>query len=231
MTGYRVHVMTVAVVLAVAAAVSPVHAQEQGGFAREGAYIGVAGLPEFTIKGDLFTGGNTYYKAGDVEQYKILPRLNTEHVLRSLIGFRARPFAIEVSYDRAVFQGEWLDLTPRTVFNAVNIDGKVFFLTRGRIQPHAVVGMAFHWLTVKDGTFPDTEFITPIGNASFKGPGLNTEVGVTAFVTPRAGVSVGYLHRIIWFRRVRGTDDEARDLKPPFHAMRGQVVVMGFYTF
>ena len=47
------------------------------------------------------------------------------------------------------------------------------------------------------------------------------------FVTPRAGVSVGYSWRLIFFSRERGVSGRVFELKPPFKETSGNVVVAG----
>jgi len=197
------------------------------GFAKPGAYIGIGGTLAFTLDGHSFDGRTAYKYVGG-EELVILPRLNKKDMLRGVVGFRAPQFALEFSYDRSRQQGTFGDETVVAAFNAVNVDARIFFATRGRIQPHVVFGLAFPWLTIEDGSFlpPDS-----IGDATFRGQGLNTELGVTAFVHPRAGVSVGYAYRPLWFNRVRGVSNTPGQLRPRFRESSGSIVMMGFFTF
>jgi len=143
------------------------------------------------------------------------------------VGFRARPAALEFSYDRTRHDGTFLDATGEAIVSAFNVDVRVFGFTRGRIQPHAVVGLSLPRLTVIDGSLLD-----PLeGDGTFSGQGLNLEGGVTAFLHPRIGASVGYSYRIWWFNRVRGVGDESYRLQPRFRETSGSAVVMGFFTF
>jgi hypothetical protein len=210
------------------AAVTPASAQSPRGFAKEGMYVGVAGLPNFTLDGRSFDG-ETLYVQVDGDEVDLLPRLDTQHMFRGVVGFRARPFALEFSYERTNHQGTFLDEPGKATFNSVNVDGRVFFLTHGRIQPHVVVGIALPWLTVVDGSAD--EVTGDIADARWRGPGLNTEAGVTIFPHPRIGISVGYAFRLIGFRRVKGVGDEVLELDPPFKETSGSPVVMGFFTF
>jgi len=197
------------------------------GFAREGMYLGGAFLPNFTLDGRTFDG-ETVYREIDGDEVDLLPRLNTKHMLRAVVGFRSRPFALEISYERTQHRGTFLDEEGDANFNAFNVDGRIFFLTAGRIQPHVVVGLAVPWLTVVDGSFDDTD---AVGDARWRGLGLNTEAGITIFPHPRLGISVGYAFRLIGFRRVTGVSDVVFDLKPPFKETSGSPVILGFYTF
>ncbi len=204
----------------------PASAQMTGGFARESVYVGVAGLFDFTLDGVSFDG-NTYYEAETTKEIFILPQLDKRDLVRYVVGFRARPFSLEFSYDRTRHDATFADLTGEALVEAVNIDAKFFALTSGRIQPHGVIGISFPWLTVKDGSVLDEAQ----GDATFRGEGLNLEGGVTVFPHPRVGVSVGYSYRIFWFDRVKGVGDESFELDPHFRDTAGSVIVMGFFTF
>ena len=204
----------------------PDWAQELG-FAKEGMYVGVAGMPDFTLDGVSFDG-ETLYQEVDGDEIAILPRLDTQDMLRAVVGFRARPFALEFSYERTQHQGEFGGATGEATFNSVNVDGRIFFLTSGRIQPHLVVGLALPWLTVTDGSSNEA---LEVADATWRGPGLNTEAGITFYPHPRIGVSVGYTFRLIGFRRVKGVGDEIFQLDPPFKETSGSPVLMGFFTF
>ena len=205
---------------------TPAWSQTTGGFAREGMYVGLAGMFDFTFDGVTFDG-STFYEAVDTQELFILPELDKQNLRRVVVGFRARPAALEFSYDRTRHQGTFLGATGGAVVNSINVDVRVFALTAHRIQPHAVVGLNFPWLTVEDGSFLDPAE----GDARFRGQGLNVEGGVTAFLHPRIGASVGYSYRIFWFNRVRGVGDEPYRLDPRFRETSGSVVVMGFFTF
>jgi hypothetical protein len=208
------------------AGATPALAQMTGGFARESVYVGVAGMFDFTLDGVTFDG-STYYEAETTGELFILPKLDKQNLVRYLVGFRARPFALEFSYDRTRHDATFLDLKGDAVVQAVNVDAKFFWLTDGRVQPHGVVGMSFPWLTVEDGSLLEPDQ----GDATFRGEGLNLEAGVTVFPHPRVGVSVGYSYRFFWFSRVKGVGDETFELDPRFRDTAGSVIVMGLFTF
>jgi hypothetical protein len=197
------------------------------GFAKEGMYVGVAGMPDFTLDGVSFDG-ETLYQEVDGDEFAILPRLDNQDLLRAVVGFRARPFALEFSYERTKHQGTFGGEIGEATFQSVNVDGRVFFLTGGRIQPHLVVGLALPWLTVIDGSSNEA---FEIADATWRGPGLNTEAGITFFPHPRVGVSVGYAFRLMGFRRVKGVSGETFQLDPPFRETSGSPVLLGFFTF
>lgn len=228
-------VRTFAVLFILMGLVIPAAAQDRPspGFAKEGAYIGFGVLPNFTIDAEEFTGGVIYVSEDDGEQ-TVIPTLDKRPVFRTIVGFRARPAALEFSYDRAEFKDDFLGLTGNSAYNSINVDVRVFFMTRSRIQPYILAGGAFQWVHVDDGSYApgaDPFFDAPIGDAGFKGYGLNTEAGVAVFATRRAWVTLGGSYRVLWFRHGSDSDEEREDLKPPFEFMRASASVTGFFTF
>jgi hypothetical protein len=196
------------------------------GFAKEGGYIGISGIPNFTLDGVTFDG-ETWYKEVDGEEIFILPRLNTRNMFRGIVGFRGRQMGLELSYDRTQHSGSFLEEPVDATFQAVNIDGKYFFLPEGRFQPHVVVGGAFPWLTIKDGSYLEPT----LGDARYRGYGLNTEAGVTVYPHRRIGVGVGYNYRVLWFDRASGASDRLGELRPRFRETSGSFVFTGLVIF
>jgi hypothetical protein len=204
---------------------APAFAQELQGFAKEGGYAGVSGLLNFTFDGVTFDG-STIYREVDGDEIVILPKLDTQHMFRGILGYRGARGAFELSYERTRHNGTFLDLTGTATFQAVNIDGR-FFLTRGRVQPHVLVGGSIPWFTVKDGSFLDPD----VSDAKFRGFGINTEAGLTFYLQPQFGVSAGYAYRVMWFDRVTGVTDTLYELRPRFRETSGSVVISVLYTF
>jgi hypothetical protein len=189
-------------------------------------YVGVAFLPSFTLDGHTFDGVTIYREENEGDEFGFLPKLDKQNMFRFAAGFRARPMALEISYERTRHDGAFLDAELDASFNAVNVDAKFFFNTRSRIQPHVVAGLAFPWLTVHDGAIQGDV----VGDARYRGQGLNLEGGVTVFATPRVGVSGGFAYRVLWFNRVRAVSDEPFRLDPRFRESSGTVILMGFVT-
>jgi hypothetical protein len=201
------------------------------GYAYEGTYIAIAPQLNATLDGITFDGETLYREIGGTE-VSILPKLDRRNTWRGIVGFRSEPMALEFSYERRPHKGMFLDEPFDATFQVVNVDARFFFNTKRRIQPHAVVGIAFPWLTIKGGSFDDFESPTPeVGDARWRGTGLNTELGITAFVTPRAGVSIGYAYRPIWFTTERGVSRTIFELRPRFRESSGNATVMIFATF
>lgn len=212
-------------VLAVAA---PVSAQlpDQSGAAKEGGFVGVTVMPAFTFDGETFDG-QTYYQEIDGEELFFLPSLNERPLIRVILGYRAKSAAIEISYDRTQHDGTFMDVPLDATFQAVNVDGRYFFAPRSRVQPHVLVGGSFPWLNVEDGSVLGED----VGDARFKGYGLNTEAGVTFYPTRQLGIGVGYAYRVIWFDRASGATDRLGDLRPRFRETAGSIAITGTFTF
>jgi hypothetical protein len=218
-------VSTALIAMLFAAGATPALAQTRG-YAHEGVYVGIAPQVNATLDGVSFDGQTLYERIGGTE-VAILPKLDEQTTLRVVVGFRSRPLAIEFGYERASHGGTFVDLPVTSVLSSFNVDGRFFFLTHQRVQPHFVLGLSVPILRVEDGSFDDPL----IGDANWRGTGMNTEVGVTLMATPRLGVSVGYVYRPIWFTTVRGVHDEGLELIPKFRESSAHPSVMAFWTF
>ena len=215
-----------AATLALCALSTPAFSQEQRGWAKEGGYVAVSTLLDFTFDGKTFDG-ESYYQQVDGDEFMILPRLNGRNLVRGILGFRAEKAALELSYDRTNHDGSFLEGTGEATFQSVNVDGRFFLLTKGPVQPHVLVGGSIPWLTVKDGGFLNED----VGDARFRGYGVNTEAGVTVYPHPRMGIGVGYSYRVMWFDRATGVSETLYDLRPRFRETSGSVVMTGSFTF
>ncbi len=204
----------------------PAWSQEGGGFAKDGGYVSVALLPDFAFDGVTFDG-ESIYKEIDGEEIVILPKLKAKNLIRVALGYRGSQAGIEIGYDRTRHDGTFLEGSGTATFQAINVDGRYYFLSSKRIQPHLLVGGTFPWFKVHDGSFLDDR----MGDADFKGYGLNTEAGVTVYPHRQLGVSVGYNYRMLSFSQVTGVTDTLFELKPKFRETTGTVVVTGHFIF
>ena len=212
--------------LALALAV-PVAAQEQyGGFAKQGGFVAVTFMPAFTFDGEFFDG-LTGYKDVDGPELVFLPKLDKQPLIRGLLGFRGRNASLELSYERSQHDGTFGDETMNATFQAVNVDGRYFFASGSRIQPHVLAGGSFPWLRVKDGSILEAD----LGDARFRGYGVNTEAGVTVYPHRQFGIGVGYSYRVIWFDRATGVDGKVKELRPRFRETSGNLALTGTFVF
>jgi hypothetical protein len=217
----RLFVLIIAVPAMVASFAAPALCQEE-----RGGYVGVTGLLGFTFDGNVFDGESAYIEVGG-EEVMILPKLEKKNLIRAILGHRWEKGAFEVSYDRTKHDGLFLGESGEATFQAVNFDGRFFMLTQGPVQPHVLVGGSIPWLRIKDGSFLDPV----VGDARFRGYGVNTEAGVTMFPHPKVGVSVGYSYRVMWFDRASGATDKLFELRPRFRETSGSVAMSGVFTF
>jgi opacity protein-like surface antigen len=221
--GHRVLVL---IVLLAASAVPAAAQAPTPGAAKEGGFVGFAVMPSFTFDGETFDG-ETIYKEIDGEELFFLPRLDKQPLIRGTLGYRARKASLEISYERTQHEGTFVDVPLDATYQAINLDGRFFFATSSRVQPHIVLGAAFPWLTIKDGSFldPDT------GDVRLRGYGVNTELGATVFPTPQLGIGVGYSYRVMWFDRGTGVSDTLFELRPRFRETANSVVINGTFVF
>jgi hypothetical protein len=206
---------------------APAAAQvEQRGRAKEGGFIAVTVVPSFTFDGETFDG-QTAYKEIDGEELFFLPKMDKKPLIRAILGYRARQASLEISYDRTQHDGTFMDVPLDSTYQAVNVDGRFFFATSHPVQPYVLVGGSLPWLRVKDGSFLDPD----LGDARFRGFGVNTEAGVSVYPVPQFGIGVGYAYRVLWFDRATGVSDRLGDLRPRFRETAGSVAITGIFVF
>jgi hypothetical protein len=126
-----------------------------------------------------------------------------------------------------VHNGTFVDFPMKATFNSVNIDGRYYFFTRSRIQPHVLVGGSYPWLNIEDGSLLGDE----LGDAHFRGYGLNAEGGVTIYPHRQLGIGIGYAYRRVWFERVTGVSDTLFELHPRFRETAGSIALSGSFIF
>src|SRR6185503_8767298 len=115
-----VRVVSVPVFLVMMAA--PTSAQEEMGFAKNGGYVGMSGILDFSFGGDTFDGESIYKKVNG-EEILILPKFEgAQNALRAVFGWRTGIGAFEVSYDRSKHQGTFLEFPGEATFHALNFD-------------------------------------------------------------------------------------------------------------
>jgi len=216
-------------VLFLFALAAPLHGQtSQRAFPKIGGFAGVTFVPSFSFDGETFDGQSAYQRV-DGEELLFLPKLDEQPMIRGILGYRARQASLELSYERTQHDGTFADVAAMdATFQAVNVDGRYFFLPTKRVQPHVLVGGSLPFLDIENGSFLDPD----LGDASFRGYGVNTEVGVTVYPTQRLGISAGYSYRWIWFDRATGVDDKpVGDLRPRFRETMGSVAITGTFIF
>ena len=193
----------------------------QGGVVKEGGFVGLSFVPQFAFDGVTFDGQSGYIEE-DGDEIMLLPRVDQRKMFRGILGYRYRQASLEVSYERTNHVGSFLDEIPlKATFQAVNVDGRLFFAPNSRVQPHVLIGGSYPMLTIEDGSI----LHNAVGNARFNGYGVNTEAGVTVYPHRQLGISVGYAYRALWFDRVKGVSDTQFHLKPKFKETSGSFLL------
>ena len=123
-----------AVPVLVASMSTPALSQEREGFAKEGGYIGITGLLDFTFDGVTFDGSTGYIQV-DGDEVMILPRLDKRNLVRAALGHRWQRASFEVSYDQTTHSGTFLEEVGEATFRSLNVDSRFYMATRGPVQP------------------------------------------------------------------------------------------------
>lgn len=212
--------------VAILAAASTASAQEVPGYASNGFFVGASGVPNFTFDGVTFDGSSYYRKVGG-DEVLILPKLEPASTIRAVAGFRLTRGSFEVGYERVNQVGSFVGIPTDATFQALNFDERIYILTRGRIQPYGLLGLSLPTLTVKDGSVLHDQ----VGDARFRGFGVNIEPGVAVFVHPHVGVSAGYRYRVMWFDSAEGVSNTTYELRPRFRETAGSFSLSAFVTF
>lgn len=195
--------------------------EQRSSVVKEGGFVGLTFVPQFTFDGVTFDGQSAYQQENG-DELVFLPRVDTRKMFRGILGYRYRQASIEVSYERTSHVGSFLDVIPmKATFQAVNVDGRLFFAPNNRVQPHVLIGGSYPMLNIQDGSL----LHRAIGNARFNGYGVNAEAGVTVYPHRQLGICVGYSYRSLWFDRVKGVTDTLYELRPRFKETSGSFVV------
>jgi hypothetical protein len=201
-------------------------AQETSGFAKNGPFVGVSGVPNFTFDGITFDGSSYYQQIGG-DEVLILPRLEPTSTIRAVGGFRLTRGSFEVGYERTNHVGTFAGIPTDATFHALNFDERIYMLTHGRIQPYGLLGFSLPSLTIKNGSVLEDQ----VGDANFRGYGVNIEPGVAVFPHPRFGISVGYRYRVMWFDTAEGVSHTTYELRPRFRETAGTLSISASVTF
>ena len=205
--------------------------QDGQGFAKVGGYAGATIGPAFTLDGETFDGFTAYREVGG-DEVALLPKLDKQKMFRGVLGYRYEKASLELSYERTNHNGEFVDLaTGEATFQQISVNSRLFFLTSKRIQPYVMAGGGIPWLNIKDSSFLLDDLDAGVGDSSFKGYAINTELGVTVYPHPQVGVILGYEYRPIWFDRATGVTDTDYKLRPRFFESSKGFVFSTLFTF
>lgn len=205
---------------------SAAHAQEDQGFAKNGLFAGVTGVPAFTFDGVTFDG-ESIYKQINGDEIMLLPSLESKSTIRGLVGYRVTRGSFEVGYENLDLNATFMGLSGTASFHMLNFDERIYAFTSKRIQPYGLAGFSLPWLTVQDGSFLHER----VGDGTYHGHGINMEAGAAVFPIPRVGISAGYRYRVMWFDTATGVTNTRYDLHPKFRETATNVSISVFLTF
>jgi hypothetical protein len=209
---------------------APAFSQTTAGRAKEGGYASFTLMPKFTFDGETFDGLTVYQEEGG-DELGFLPKLDEQNLFKFGLGHRWRQGALEVSYERSQHDGNFADeFELDTIFQAVNIDAKMFFLPDSIVQPYISAGGSYPWLTIKDGSAVD-ESLEELGDSRWRGWGVNAEAGVAIYPHSQFGILAGYAYKAIWFDRASGVSDRLFDLRPRFRETSHGFAISAAFTF
>ena len=206
---------------------APAFSQTYGGRAKQGGYISFTVMPKFTFDGETFDG-QTVYQEVDGEELGFLPKLDEQPLFKIGLGHRWHRAALDVSYERSQHDGNFADeFELDAIFQAVNVDAKLFFLPDSPVQPYVSAGGSHPWLRIKDGGVLGDE----VGDTRWRGWGANAEAGVGIYPHPQFGILAAYSYKAIWFDRASGVTDRLFDLRPRFRETSNGFAVSAVITF
>jgi hypothetical protein len=205
---------------------SAARAQEDSGFAKNGLFVGITGVPAFKFDGVTFDG-ESIYKQINGDEIMLLPSLETKSTIRGLIGYRVTRGSFEVGYESLDMNATFMGLSGTASFHVFNFDERIYAFTSKRIQPYGLAGFSLPWLTVQDGSFLHER----VGDGTYHGHGINMEAGATVFPIPRVGISAGYRYRVMWFDTATGVTNTRYDLHPKFRETAANISISAFVTF
>lgn len=216
---------TVAVLVLITAA--PARSQTFSGRVKEGGYVSFTLMPKFTFDGETFDG-QTVYQEIDGDELGFLPKLDEQNLFKVGLGHRWRRASLDVSYERSQHDGNFADeFELDAIFQAVNIDAKLFFLPDSPVQPYISAGGSYPWLRIEDGGMLGDE----VGDTRWRGWGVNAEAGVGIYPHPQFGILAGYSYKAIWFDRASGVTDRLFDLRPRFRETSNAIAITAAITF
>lgn len=200
-----------------------VSAEEKKYYAKKGFYVGVT-VPYNTIGGD-FDGETALIAPGEVI---LVPKVESNYGWGILIGGRGPSSAIELSYLRSTHDVTWLGAKGEADYNMVNLDFKGFFLADKPTQPYLLLGLCFPWLVVKDAS---ADVYGDVGDATFKGIGLNLGGGLAYYLHPKVSISGGVIYRWISYGSAEGVSGTDRDMEDRLGGSGLNFNVMTTFTF
>ena len=177
-------------------------------YAQNGVYVGLT-LPFNKLEGD-FDGKTVVIDAYSYETI-VIPRINSKSGFGVALGARSDIIAGEMSYHWSQHDDDWMGYKGVTNFNILNLDSKLFIATDQQIQPYLLLGVAYSWLVVEDGSVDYYSY----DDANLYGFGFNIGGGLAIYLNPRLAIGGGITYRYLEYSTMDGVSGETIELEKP----------------
>jgi len=190
-------ISTSVIVLTIIVSFTALVSAEEGNFrAKSGFYIGLSGVHN-TVESDDFDGETVLVGPSDII---LVPDVDDGTGFKIVLGARSSSSAAEISYIKSDHDITFLGASGDGELTLWNLDWKLFFQTKKRVQPFFLLGFNFSEFTAKDSSSDGIN----VGDAKFKGVGLNAGAGLAYYFNPRAAITAGATYRWITYGRAKG---------------------------
>jgi hypothetical protein len=149
--------------------------------------------------------GDTYYSAMDGSLY-FVPNIDSGSAFGIALSIRKKWYDNECSYTRASYDWGWGGVPDwgKVTRHTANVNIKVFPLAAAAIQPFALAGCFWNWLTVEDGKYDGQS--ESMENESMNGLGFNFGGGVEYYVGRVMRISGGFTWHKTFYNTISGID-------------------------
>lgn len=173
-------------------------------YIKEGFYLGGMVLYH-TIGGDF--DGETMLTISDEVFY--VPKVEGNYGWGIVVGLRDPRFEAGLGFFGSTHDVSFFETEGEADYLHLDLNVKPNFLIADRpIQPYLLLGVGIGSLYVKDGSATTND----IGDASFRGIGLNVGGGIGYYFHPKVSISGGVLYRLMVYTSVTGVTETPRDL-------------------
>ena len=183
-----------------ATAVTPASAiQRRAKISDRGFYLGFY-LPFNSVGGDF--KDDIYLQYSSLNRRIYVPDIDAGMGFGFGGGVKFSQAALEVAYLRTTHDATVNDYARDVTLNMVNIDLKYHFIPRSSAQPYAQIGLCLPWMKADYAASSATGDI--IGDAKYRGYGLNVGGGVTMHLNDQLAFTGGAVYRWIGYSNFTG---------------------------
>jgi hypothetical protein len=130
------------------------------------------------------------------------------------IGYRFDDIGFEINWQRTYHDHSFgaTDYGSGVEMNTLNFDFRYYFMTDTPLQPFVLLGAAYPWLDIDNGSVDTTTL--EVGEANFSGLGFNFGGGVNFYITPQIAITGTAGWRYVFFNEAKGVNDPRGSLDP-----------------